>query len=105
MSTQNLTIVPLLDPEHDPGDTTTNAHMSSNSSSKMKAVHYEGPFKVSVKEVDVPKIEHPDDAIIKVTTAGTMPCIKRSAVKLIDLKLSVAPTCTCIKDELPQKKV
>lgn len=38
---------------------------------KMKAVHYEGPFKVSVKEVDEPKIEHPDDAIIKVTTAGT----------------------------------
>jgi len=36
----------------------------------MKAVHYEGPFKVSVKEVPLPKIEHPDDAIIKVTTAA-----------------------------------
>jgi len=36
----------------------------------MKAVHYEGPFKVSVKEVQKPKIEHPDDAIIKVTTAA-----------------------------------
>ena len=36
----------------------------------MKAVHYEGPFKVSVKEVPHPKIEHQDDAIIKVTTAG-----------------------------------
>ena len=36
----------------------------------MKAVHYEGPFKVSVKEVPYPKIEHPDDVIIKVTTAG-----------------------------------
>lgn len=36
----------------------------------MKAVHYEGPFKVSVKEVAKPKIEHPDDAIIKVTTAA-----------------------------------
>ncbi|KAL1633125.1 hypothetical protein SLS58_011216 [Diplodia intermedia] len=36
----------------------------------MKAVHYEGPFKVSVKEVPVPKIEHPDDVIIKVTTAA-----------------------------------
>ncbi|MCJ1479391.1 hypothetical protein MMC13_008076 [Lambiella insularis] len=36
----------------------------------MKAVHYEGPFKVSVKEVPHPKIEHPDDAIIKVTTAA-----------------------------------
>ena len=39
---------------------------------KMKALYYEGPFKVSVKEVDVPKVEHPDDVIIKVTTAGTL---------------------------------
>jgi len=37
--------------------------------SKMKAVHYEGPFKVSVKEIDMPKILHPDDVIIKVTTS------------------------------------
>jgi hypothetical protein len=36
----------------------------------MKAVHYEGAFKVSVKNVPLPKLEHPDDAIIKVTTAG-----------------------------------
>jgi len=35
---------------------------------KMKAVHYEGPFKVSVKEIARPKLQHPDDAIIKVTT-------------------------------------
>lgn len=36
----------------------------------MKALHYEGPFKVAVKEIELPKIEHPDDVIIKVTTAG-----------------------------------
>ncbi|KAK5012123.1 hypothetical protein LTR60_004549, partial [Cryomyces antarcticus] len=36
----------------------------------MKALHYEGPFKVSVKEVDAPSIEHPDDCIVKVTTAA-----------------------------------
>ena len=41
--------------------------MSENKQS-MKAVHYEGPFSVSVKEVPLPKIEHPDDVIIKVTT-------------------------------------
>lgn len=35
----------------------------------MKALHYDGPFKVSVREIPVPKIEHPDDAIIKVTTS------------------------------------
>lgn len=39
------------------------------SDGKMKALFYDGPFKVSVKETDVPKIQHPDDAIIKVTTA------------------------------------
>jgi len=36
----------------------------------MKALHYEGPFKVAVKVIELPKIEHPDDVIIKVTTAG-----------------------------------
>jgi hypothetical protein len=36
---------------------------------KMKALHYDGPYKVSVKEINLPKIEHPDDVIIKVTTA------------------------------------
>lgn len=41
-----------------------------SSTQVMKAVHYEGPFKVSVKDVPLPKLEHPDDAIIKVTTAG-----------------------------------
>ena len=35
---------------------------------KMKALHYDGPYKVSVKEIELPKIEHPDDVIIKVTT-------------------------------------
>ena len=36
---------------------------------KMKALHYDGPFEVSVKEIDLPEIKHPDDVIIKVTTA------------------------------------
>ena len=39
----------------------------------MKAVHYEKPFQVSVREVALPKIQHPDDVIIKVTTAGESP--------------------------------
>lgn len=38
----------------------------------MNAVHYERPFLVSVREIPVPKIEHPDDVVIKVTTVGTM---------------------------------
>lgn len=43
--------------------------MSQTQTSSMKAVHYEGPFKVSVKEIPKPKLEHPDDVIVKVTTA------------------------------------
>ncbi|KAH9827269.1 Alcohol dehydrogenase GroES-like domain [Teratosphaeria destructans] len=35
----------------------------------MKALHYDGPFKVSVREIPLPEIQHPDDAIIKVTTS------------------------------------
>lgn len=65
---QDADVVPLLDPQHDPGDATNGTN--TNMPDKMKAVHYEGAFKVSVKDVDVPKIQHPDDAIIKVTTAG-----------------------------------
>ncbi|PIB01634.1 putative zinc-type alcohol dehydrogenase-like protein [Cercospora beticola] len=38
------------------------------SETKMKALHYDGPFKVAVREIDLPKIQHPDDVIIKVTT-------------------------------------
>ncbi|OCK90049.1 GroES-like protein [Cenococcum geophilum 1.58] len=37
---------------------------------KTKAVHYEGPIRVSVKEIEAPTIQHPNDAIIKVTTAA-----------------------------------
>jgi glutathione-independent formaldehyde dehydrogenase len=36
----------------------------------MKAVVYDGPNKVSVKEVPNPKITHPTDAIIKLTTSA-----------------------------------
>lgn len=36
----------------------------------MKAVNYQGAFKVKVEDVPRPSIEHPDDVIVKVTTAG-----------------------------------
>ncbi|CAG9943110.1 unnamed protein product [Clonostachys rosea f. rosea IK726] len=39
-------------------------------SQTMKAVNYVGPHKVKVEEVSKPKIEHPDDIIVKVTTAA-----------------------------------
>lgn len=34
-------------------------------SSKMRAVVYDGPFKVSVQEVEKPKIQHPCDVIVR----------------------------------------
>ena len=39
-------------------------------SETMKAVNYQGAFKIKVEEVPKPKLEHPDDVIVKVTTAG-----------------------------------
>ena len=37
--------------------------------SEMKALHYDAPFKVSIKTIPTPKLEHPDDVLVKVTTA------------------------------------
>jgi hypothetical protein len=52
-------------------DTTTAATTTTENAmgEKMKALFYDGPYKVSVKETDLPKIKHPDDVIIKVTTS------------------------------------
>ncbi|KAJ5721230.1 uncharacterized protein N7483_009164 [Penicillium malachiteum] len=36
----------------------------------MKALNYLGPYKVRMEDVDMPKLEHPDDIIVKVTTAA-----------------------------------
>jgi hypothetical protein len=37
----------------------------------MKALNYKGPYQVKVEEVGMPKLEHPDDIIVKVTTVST----------------------------------
>jgi hypothetical protein len=36
----------------------------------MKAVVYQEPFKLKVEDVEKPKIEHPDDVIVKITTTA-----------------------------------
>lgn len=65
------------------------------SDKQMKAVHYEGPFKVSVKDVPLPKLEHPDDAIIKVTTAGrSIPSLKDNYTVLHSSRPSIDTSCT-----------
>lgn len=57
------------------------------SSSQMKALHYDGPFKVSVKDIPMPKIEHPDDAIIKITTT----CICGSDLHMYEGRTAAQP--------------
>ena len=36
----------------------------------MKAIVYRGPFEVEVKELPDPRIDHPADAIIRITTSN-----------------------------------
>ena len=42
--------------------------MASATATSMKALNYKGPYTVKVEDVDLPKLEHPDDIIVKVTT-------------------------------------
>lgn len=41
-------------------------------SATMKALNYLGPYKVRVEEVEKPRLEHPDDIIVKVTTVSDL---------------------------------
>jgi len=73
---------------------------------QMKAVHYEGPFKVSVKEIPRPKLEHPDDAIIKVTTSGmslSSDLFKAIILRFVQQQFA-DPIYTCTKAAQPQKQ-
>lgn len=38
--------------------------------STMKALNYVGPYKVRVEDTEKPRLEHPDDIIVKVTTVS-----------------------------------
>lgn len=99
--------VPVLDPTHDPGTIQANVDRSSTHgmSSKMKAVHYEGPFKVSVREVEMPKLEHPDDVIVKVTTAGMHNnCMEYKSSRTNIVQQFAGPICICTKGEQRRKK-
>ena len=52
----------------------------------MKAVNYQGAFKAKVEDVPKPAIEHPDDVIVKVTTAG-----KSDGKTMVSVSLSLQP--------------
>lgn len=53
----------------------------------MKAVVYEAPFRVSVRNVEDPKIVHPNDAIIKITTT----CICGSDLHMYEGRTAAEP--------------
>lgn len=36
----------------------------------MKALNYAGPYKVRIEDIEAPKLEHPDDVIVRVTTVS-----------------------------------
>lgn len=55
------------------------------SATTMKALNYLGPYKVRVEDVERPKLEHPDDIIVKVTTVSeTIVCVAGLAQKRAD---------------------
>ncbi|KAJ3563452.1 hypothetical protein NP233_g8932 [Leucocoprinus birnbaumii] len=57
------------------------------STTTMRAVVYEKPFSVVVSEVEKPKIEHPDDVIVKVTTS----CICGSDLHMYEGRTAAEP--------------
>ena len=61
----DVNVLPPLEPHVNETSGDTGNSNAKISPSKMKAVHYESPFKVSVKEIEAPTIQHSDDAIIK----------------------------------------
>lgn len=44
--------------------------MATTTTTKMQALHYEGPLKTSVREIERPVLLHADDVIVRVTTAA-----------------------------------
>ena len=58
--------------------------MSTETETKMKALHYDGPFKVSVKEIELPKIQHPDD-VVRILSSTTPPVTHKSPAKQHEL--------------------
>ena len=53
----------------------------------MRALVYEGPFKVVVKQVEDPKIHHPNDIIVRITS-----------------RVSAVRTCIRMKGERPHSR-
>jgi threonine dehydrogenase-like Zn-dependent dehydrogenase len=73
---------------------------TSGAAGTMKAVNYQGAFKVKVEDVPMPKIEHPDDVIVKVTTSGEFVTLSQFHTKtwVKHLSLTFSPIAICGSD-------
>lgn len=63
----------------------------------MKAVNYQGAFKVKVEDVPMPKIEHPDDVVVKYGLQNSTPSPSLS-VRLLTLENRVTTSAICGSD-------
>ena len=64
----------------------------------MKAVNYQGAFKVKVEDVPMPKIEHPDDVIVKITTSGKFSISREVSMRRLSANMSTLTTAICGSD-------
>jgi hypothetical protein len=85
----------------------------------MKALNYVGPFNVKVQEVEMPRLEHPDDIIVKITSvrphshsfACDADCTRPPFVVQISSESNrnpgclegYSPTAVCMKGEQQQR--
>src|SRR2546429_8273938 len=53
----------------------------------MRAVVYKGPFKVGVEQVEDPKVQHPNDVIVRVTSS----CICGSDLHMYEGRTAAQP--------------
>lgn len=58
-------------------------------SGTMKAVNYVGPHQVRVEEVEKPKLEHPNDIIVKVTTVCELDEYNHVWLRLMHLQAAI----------------
>ena len=55
----------------------------------MKALNYVGPYEVQVQDVEKPRLEHPDDIIVKITSVSYHIALIQNIESLIEIKAAI----------------